>query len=70
MNVGTTYKNWQVHMLNAQSCGKSSEGHGGEYKYDREFPKEDADVCLRCTKAKCRGTNKCFEKMKRTQKEK
>lgn len=63
--MGMNYKNWQRSMLKTR-CAGNYQGGGArdEYKYEREFSEEEARVCLDCTKKKCTGTNKCFEKMK------
>lgn len=66
--MSSNYKNWQIHLLGSRSCGALTTSTDNDYQYEREFSKEDADVCLNCTKAKCRGTDKCFANAKRAQK--
>nr|DAH38104.1 MAG TPA: hypothetical protein [Caudoviricetes sp.]DAO49854.1 MAG TPA: hypothetical protein [Caudoviricetes sp.] len=36
----------------------------GQHEPKHEVKKSEASVCLNCTRKKCCGTRKCFERMK------
>ena len=37
---------------------------GNMHEPTRETKQTEADICLNCTREKCCGTRKCFERMK------
>ena len=59
------FRSFQISMLSAHNA-VCSDRDGDEEKtaWRKEEPKEDIDVCLNCTKAKCSGTFTCFNKHK------
>ena len=70
MNAMRNFSNWQRLMLDVTNAVDSSSVADDTRGWRKEESKEDIDVCLNCTKAKCRGTDKCFANAKRAQKEK
>ena len=64
MNAMRNFSNWQRLMLDVTNAVDSSSVADDTRGWRKEESKEDIDVCLNCTKAKCSGTNTCFAKVK------
>lgn len=43
---------------------QSEKKYAGQHEPKHEVKKSEASVCLNCTRKKCCGTRKCFERMK------
>lgn len=60
----------QRHKLHQSYCQSTQTVKAKSYRSEscERLPNrktEEASICLNCTKEKCTGTNKCFEKTKR-----
>lgn len=58
------FRSFQMSMLSVHNAVCSDRDDEEKTAWRKEEAKEDIDVCLNCTKAKCSGTNTCFAKQK------
>ena len=62
-------KDWQRNLLNA-TVAKSETEAPKQRVVGAMYSKEEADVCLNCTKRKCTGAAACFERQRKNKNEK
>ena len=59
------YNRWQKGLLHA-TLAVNSERHSNKAdKYHQKVSQSDIDVCLKCNKKKCNGSEACFAREKR-----